>query len=112
MEYKAYIISENNFPLTDWALHAYLGFKEKSMPIVLFEDIMEVPLSKTNIVVADIDATHAYIKRFGGTPPKALNIPEELMSFTDRNVRYMTMGEFKQDTELPIFIKGNNLAKE
>ena len=112
MEYKAYIISENNFPLTDWALHAYLGFKEKSMPIVLFEDIMEVPLSKTNIVVADIDATHAYIKRFGGTLPKALNIPEELMSFTDRNIRYMTMGEFKQDTELPIFIKGNNLAKE
>ena len=112
MDYKIYITSVNNFPREDWALWAYLGFKEKSANIVLFEDIMEVPLSKNIILVADIDDTHSYIERFGGKPPKALNIPQELMSFTGRNIRYMTMGEFKQDTELPVFVKGNGLAKE
>jgi len=112
MDYKIYIISENNFPLTDWALWAYMGFKEKSASIVMFEDIMEVPLSKNLVLVADIDYTHAYLKRFGVEPPKALNIPEELMSYAGRNIRYMTMGEFKKDTQLPVFIKGNNKAKE
>ena len=112
MNYKIYIISEKNFPLTDWALWAYLGFKEKSANIVFFEDIMEVPLSKYNIVVADIDATHAHLTRLGIEPPKALNIPDELISFAGREIRYMNMGEFKQDTKLPVFIKGNNHAKE
>jgi len=63
MDYKIYIISENNFPLTDWALWAYLGFKEKSAKIVLFEDIMEVPLAKNLVLVADIDYTQAHLKR-------------------------------------------------
>ena len=112
MDYKIYIISENNFPLTDWALWAYLGFKEKNASIVMFEDIMEVPISKNLVLVADIDYTHAYLTRMGIEPPKALNIPTELMGFTGRNVRYMTMGEFKKDTQLPVFIKGNNKAKE
>ena len=112
MNYKIYIISEKKFPLTDWALSAYLGFKEKGAKIVLFEDIMEVPANKNLILVADIDYTHAFLMRLGIEPPKALNIPEELMSFTGRNIRYMTMGEFKQDKQLPVFIKGNGLAKE
>lgn len=112
MDYKIYITSENNFPREDWALWAYLGFKEKGANIVLFEDIMEVPLSKNIILVADIDDTHSYIQRFGGEVPKALNIPEELMSFAGRGIRYMTMGEFKQDKVLPVFVKGNSLAKE
>lgn len=98
--------------MTDWALWAYLGFKEKGANIVLFEDIMEVPALKNMVLVADIDFTHAHLKRLGIEPPKALNIPEELMPYTGRNVRYMTMGEFKQDTKLPVFIKGNNKAKE
>lgn len=116
MNYKIYIISDKGFPLTDWALWAYLGFKEKNANIILFEDpeenTMEVPLSKSNILVADIDATHRYIKRLGGDPPKALNIPEELMQYAGRDIRYMTMGEFKKDTQLPVFIKGNGYAKE
>jgi hypothetical protein len=89
-----------------------LGFKERGAEIVLFEDIMEVPISKNNILVADIDATHTHLKRMGIEPPKALNVPEELIEFAGRNIRYMTMGEFKQDKQLPVFIKGNGLAKE
>lgn len=112
MNSKIYIISKNNFPSTDWALWALLGFKEKSADIVLFEDIMDVPLSNNIILVADIDYTHTYLTRMGIEPPKALNIPNELISYAKRTIRYMTMGEFKKDTQLPVFIKGNNLAKE
>ncbi len=110
--YKIYIIGVDNFPIFDWALSAYIGFKEKGANIILFEDITEVPVSKNNIVIADIDATHKYLSRFGINCPKALNIPEELSSFTEREIRYMTMEEFKKDKKLPIFIKGNNYAKE
>lgn len=112
MQYKAYIESLNNFPISDWGLSAYLGFKQGQTDIVLFEDIEEVPTSKYNIVVACIETTNKFFERFGIPPKQALNIPPELMKYTHRNIEYMTMGEFKKDTKLPIFVKPNGRAKE
>jgi len=112
MTYKVYIQSVNNFPISDWAVSAYLGFKEKQMNIIFFEDIEEVPVSKFNIVVAYIEDTNKYLAKLGLGPKTALNIPDELLKYAGREVRYMTMGEFKKETKVPIFVKPNRRSKE
>jgi hypothetical protein len=112
MTYKAYIQAQNNFPIADWAVSAYLGFREKQTDIVFFEDIKDVPTSSWNIVVAEIIPTNHYLQRLGIEPKRALNIPDELMKYTGRKIDYMTMGEFKMDTRLPVFVKPNRYSKE
>lgn len=102
----------NNFPIADWAVSAYLGFREKQANIIFFEDIEEVPTSKYNIVVAYIEDTNKYFERLGLPPKMALNIPNELEKYTGRKIRYMTMKEFKEDSEIPIFVKPARKSKE
>lgn len=112
MDYKIYIQSMNNFPIADWAVSAYMGFREKQANIIFFEDIEEVPKSKYNIVVAYIEDTNKYLERMGIEPKRALNIPVELEKYTGREIRYMTMREFKEDTKMPIFVKPARRSKE
>ncbi len=112
MKYRIYIQAMNNFPIADWAVSAYMGFREKQSDIIFFEDIEEVPTSKNNIVVAYIEDTNKYLEKFGIEPKKALNIPVELEKYTGRKIRYMSMGEFKQDNELPVFVKPARGSKE
>ena len=112
MKWTVYLESMNNFPIADWAVDAYLGFKNKQLDIIFFEEIEEVPRSRFNIVVACIEATNKYFERMGLPPKRALNIPIELEKYAQRNIEYMTMAEFKQDTRLPIFVKPNGKAKE
>lgn len=112
MNYKIYIQSMNNFPIADWAVSAYMGFKEKQSNIILFEDIEEVPASRYNIVVAFIEDTNKYLERLGIGPKIALNIPTELEKYTGREIRYMTMCEFMNDNQIPIFVKPARRSKE
>lgn len=112
MEYKVYIQSVNNFPIDDWAVSAYMGFREKQANVIFFEEIEEVPTSKYNIVVAYIEDTNKYLERLGLPPKMALNIPVELEKYTGREIRYMTMGEFKKDSQLPVFVKPARRSKE
>lgn len=112
MSFKVYIQSADNFPISDWAVSAYMGFKERGAKVILIEDIMEVPASKEHMVVGFVQDTNRYLTKLGGQPLKALNIPDELISFAGRNINVMTMGEFKQDRTLPIFVKPGGLSKE
>jgi hypothetical protein len=111
MEYKIYIIAKDNFPMVDWACSAYLGFKEKGFSPILFEDIREVPVSKSNVVVSFIEDTSFYFERLGVNVPYALNIPESLKGFTKRDIEYMTVAEFMQDKRQPIFVKPASKGK-
>lgn len=112
METKVYIQAFNNFPIADWAVSAYMGFKEKQANIIFFEDIEEVPASRNNIVVAFIEDTNKYLERLGIGPKIALNIPKELEKYTGREIRYMSMAEFKKDAQLPVFVKPARRSKE
>lgn len=112
MNWKIYIESLNNFPVADWAVDAYLGFRMKQMDIVFFEDIEEVPKSPYNVVIGFIESTNKYFERMGLPPKIALNVPKELEKYTHRQIDYMTMAEFKKETRLPIFVKPNGKAKE
>lgn len=112
MNYKVYIQAMNGFPIADWAVSAYMGFREKQADIIFFEDIEEVPASRRNIVVAYIEDTNKYLERMGIEPKKALNIPKEIEMYAGREIRYMTMTEFKVDSQLPIFVKPARRSKE
>lgn len=117
MNYKIYIQALNNFPVADWAVSAYQGFRDRGADIVFFEDIEEVPTSKYNIVVAFIEDTNKYFERFGIPPKKALNIPKELegKKWLGRGIDRMSMGAFKENAhklQFPLFVKPDGRAKE
>jgi hypothetical protein len=116
MTYKAYIHKEGKFPITDWAMSAYYGFKERKTKVILFDDLDKVPLSKFNIIVSGTENTIKRIRDLGIEPPKPLHIPEELnrWGFLGREIRYITFKQFKEDETIkfPIFIKPEGYAKQ
>lgn len=116
MTYKVYIQSLNNFPIADWAVSAYLGFKGSGTDIIFFEEIEEVPKSKWHIVVADIEATNSYLERLGIGPKMSLNIPQCIETYAGRDIWRGTMGDFRKfsgNSDLyPYFIKPNGKSKE
>jgi hypothetical protein len=119
MKYKVYIHALNGWPIADWAVSAYMGFKEKQMDIIFFEDINEVPASKYNIVVSFIEDTNKFLAKIGVGPKMALNIPHELhqQKYLGRDIRFTDMGNFRKAVnsaqELkPVFIKPNRRSKE
>jgi hypothetical protein len=112
MQFKAYIAGLNNFPDTDWGRSAWMGFKAKGTKVHIFEFIDEVPVSRENIVVAGVKETYQYLAQLGIQPRRTLNVPEELMQYAGRKIEFMTLGEFKKDSRLPIFVKPNDLNKQ
>jgi len=117
MTYKAYIRKDGKFPVTDWAMSAYYGFKDRGTKVILYVDINKVPLSKFNIIVSGVDETIQRLKDLGIEPPKPLHIPEELQRYSllGRDLKFMTYKEFKDDIDnikFPIFIKPEGNAKQ
>jgi hypothetical protein len=112
MEFKVYIAGLNGFPDTDWGRSAWMGFKEKGTFVKVFEFIDQVPANRWHIVVAGVKETYEYLAKLDIHPRKTLNVPEELMKYADRHIEFMTLGEFKKDTRLPIFVKPNGKNKQ
>lgn len=113
MNYKIYIQSLNNFPIADWAVSAYMGFREKQANIVFFEDIEEVPPSPQNIVVAFIEDTNKYFAKLELPPKKAINIPPKLEPWAKRRIARTTMKELRGNKiNFPVFVKPDRYAKE
>lgn len=113
MNYTIYIQALNNFPIADWAVSAYMGFREKQANIVFFEDINEVPVSSTNIVVAFIEDTNKYFEKLGLPRKRALNIPEKLEGWAKRRITRATMKDLREKKiNFPIFVKPDRYAKE
>ena len=117
MTYKVYIQAPNGFPVDDWALTAYLGWRNTGTDIIFFEGIEEVPASKWHIVVADIESTNAYFKRLGIPPKMSLNIPKSIERYTGRYVYRDTMKNLRIAVEAdchqyPFFVKPDGLSKE
>jgi hypothetical protein len=113
MNYKIYIESLNNFPVADWAVSAYMGFKHKQANIIFFEDIEEVPVSPWNIVVGFIETTNKYFEKLGLPSKQAINIPEELIAFTGRKIFKGHLFDLEyMEGKWPLFIKPDGKAKE
>ncbi len=114
MNYTIYIQAQNNFPIDDWAVSAYLGFRARQANIIFFEDIHEVPLSKSTILIADIPTSNTWLEAMGGEGKKSINIPAELSSYTKRRYHNITFEELLADKskQFPLFIKPAGRAKE
>jgi hypothetical protein len=112
MNYKVYIQALNNFPIDDWAVTAYIGFKQRQADIYFFEDICEVPVNRSTILVASIEFTNVYLERLGLSPKMTINIPECLLKYAKREIKFLTVGEFIKESQCPIFVKPNGKAKE
>jgi len=112
MNYEIYIQSLNGFPFDDWAVSAYLGFRDRQANIFFFENIEEVPVRKNVILVASIENTNAFFQKLGLPPKQAINIPSCLMKYAQRTIEYMTIGEFLKTDKFPIFVKPNGKSKE
>lgn len=106
MNFNIYIKTDSNgVPMDDWAFYAYLGFSQKGSKIFFFENIMEVPANRNNIVVAPMDETVIFFDRLGIKEPAPLNIPSELHKYTGRVIQELSLGDFIQNAEVPVFIK-------
>lgn len=113
MKYKIYIQSLNNFPIADWGVSAYMGFREKQSDIYFFENIEEVPVNKNNIVVGFIEDTNKYFEKLGIPPKLALNIPDCLYNYAERDVFITDLKHLRNgDVGLPIFVKPANKSKQ
>lgn len=90
----------------DYAYAAYEGFDfKRNHEIRFFEDIDKVPKDKRCVIVGCIEDTVKWMKSVGIEVPKPLNIPEELMDYTKREIKIMTMAEFKKTATVPLFVK-------
>jgi hypothetical protein len=112
---KVYIQQENGQFQDDWLYYAYLGFKDKKIKIEFFEcgDDYTLPYGilpyKNFMIVGWIQYTMNYFniiknKNFFDIP-KPLNVPDSIKKYAMRNFNVVTMGDFKKDTTLPIFVK-------
>lgn len=112
-QYKIYIQKFGGEFIGDYTYAAYEGFDyRRSHDIHFFEDINKVPPRKNHIVVGCIEDTVAYLQMIGVPVPLPLNIPKELLPFAKREIKVMTMEEFKLTKDLPIFVKPYSKLKE
>lgn len=100
----------------DFFYSAFEGFDHAGNKIIFFEDINEVPKRKNKygfppLVVAFIEDTIKFFLNCGISAPMPLDIPDQLLSFANRKVEVKTLREFKEDTELPIFVKPHSRYK-
>ena len=103
---KAYIQKIDKDFTDDWMFSAYLGCKQLGMDVIFFEEIEEVP--KNQFVVCFIEDTIKYLELAGIEIPIPLNIPEELMKYTNREINTANLQDIISQPELfifPIFIK-------
>lgn len=109
---KAYIQSLNGIPVDDWGYAAYLGFQKRGTPVIFYEDIYEVPTSRSNIVVGCIEDTKIYFDKLGVNIPDPLDIPKEL-NIRDICGRWFLQGTMKNlrsnEVAFPYFMKSSKL---
>jgi hypothetical protein len=103
---KTYLQKYNGEFIGDFVQCAYEGFNDIiGYQINYFEDPNEIPIGDNIIVVGSVESTISFFKRNKINIPKPLNIPEELKMFLGRDIQITTMGEFRNNPTLPIFIK-------
>lgn len=116
MTYKVYIESVNGWPIGDWGVSAWQGFREMGVECILFEQIEEVPKSKLSIVVACVETTHKFLSYMNIAIPRPMNIPTQLnnMRNLSRLIWEGTLDglHYLEDKYFPLFIKPADVTKQ
>lgn len=112
-------IESLEFP-NDLTFTAFIGAQQKGSDdeIIFFEEIEEVPKGKDvygypYMVITFIEKTIQYLQYCKIDPSiyASIDIPDELKHLTGRNFEYKTLKQFKQETNLPIFVKSHSKIK-
>lgn len=114
---KVYIRTNKNLPAVDWSFAAFIGADKMGMEYIFFEDIMEVPANRNNIVVSDIDDMVVFFNRLGINVPAPLDayyLFRDNPIFIGRKHTYGTVGELKDGwmPYKPCFIKPSEEVKK
>lgn len=80
-------------------------FLKKPIQKFDYSELNNLSLTKNAIVIGGVHTVREAITILGETPPQPLDIPDELMSFTKRNIQKGTIGYFLKNTTFPIFVK-------
>ena len=95
----------------DFCYAAYVGADKLGMKPIFFEDIMEVPANRNNLVITNVGDTKSFFMRCDIEVPKAMNVFELLPNKVGRSFEYMKLGEFVASDIKDIFIKPLNETK-
>ena len=113
---KAYLYKAGDQIADDYIHSAYLGFCQRGIEVVFVGDPMEVPSINLNkqpseqpIFIGSIEDTKTYFNKCGIEVPKPLHIPECLIKYCDREIKFTTLGELKSERKVPLFIKSIDL---
>lgn len=108
---RIYIQTDKGVPKFDFCYSMYVGALHHGVlasDIIMFEDIMEAPANRNNVVVASVEDTIVFFERCGIEVPKAINLYVSLKEagYLKRACIEMTLNEFRTfRPELAYFIK-------
>lgn len=104
----------NNF-VDEFVFSAYLGQKELDYEGVslTFKNIKEVPVSDDVMIIGYVEDTLYYLNQLGIDASKPMNIPNDLLKYTNREIKFPTLGEIRNDPHsfIPGFLKTNQIVK-
>jgi hypothetical protein len=100
-----YIQKHGDGYVFDGCYAAYEGAAHRAWKIIHFEDIREVPARRDILLVACVEDTQIFFDRLGIKRPIAINIPEFIMPYIKRDIKYMTLDAFFEMPICPTFVK-------
>jgi hypothetical protein len=108
---KHYIQKHNGEISLDLCYSAYIGLdhmgKLRDKDYFFFEDIMEVPANKNNVVYASVEDTIKFFQRLGVKVPDAINVYDGLSGsfLINRQLKFMKLGDFIDGPFKNVFVK-------
>ena len=80
---KFYIKAIGDVPFSEDAVSAWYGYLQKGGDVRLYEDIEEVPVDRSNMVIGDIEDTEFFFNELGIYPDIDIRYPRELRQNED-----------------------------
>ena len=98
--YKGEFVTEATFV-------AYIGCEQLEINCVKFDlaDIATLNITPNTPVFGGITAIRHALTQLGIKPPEPLDIPEELIPYTERDIQFNTLGYFMEHGKFPLFVK-------
>jgi hypothetical protein len=98
--YKGEFVTEATFV-------AFVGCEQLDIKCIKFDlaDIATLDITKNTPVFGGITAVRYALTQLGIKPPEPLDIPEELIPYTGRDIQFNTLGYFMENGKFPLFVK-------
>ena len=104
---KAYVQTWKENWVNEAAYVASMGCEVLGIPIERFDynDIGALDINKDTLVVGGVTAVRHAMTLLGVKPPEPIDLPEELIPFTNRKIGRGTIKHFVEQGEFPLFVK-------